>query len=158
MAAANAKSKLKTGRKPKAGKAKAEPTALDIVHRAAGILFSRKAEDMLLLDLRGLSSLTDYYLICTCQNEAQMRAALGAAQRALSREGVKALRSEYMPGVRWAVLDYGEFIIHIFEKQTRNYYSLERLWGDAKSMYLKAEDYALPDSGAAADGSADDDL
>ena len=111
-----------------------------------------------LLDLRGLSSLTDYYLICTCQNEAQMRAALGAAQRALSREGVKALRSEYMPGVRWAVLDYGEFIIHIFEKQTRNYYSLERLWGDAKSMYLKAEDYALPDSGAAADGSADDDL
>ena len=91
MAAAKAKSKLKTGRKPKAGKAKAEPTALDIVHRAAGILFSRKAEDMLLLDLRGLSSLTDYYLICTCQNEAQMRAALGAAQRALSREGVKAL-------------------------------------------------------------------
>jgi len=44
------------------------------------------------------------------------------------------------------VLDYGDFIIHIFEKKTRGYYSLERLWGDAKSTHLKAEDYALPGS------------
>ncbi len=129
----------------------------DAVGQAATILFSKKAEDMVLIDLRGLSSLTDYYLICTCQNEAQMRALMSIVQKALRKEGSKALRSEYMAGVRWAVLDYGDFIIHIFEKQARVYYSLERLWGDAKATHLKAEDYALPDA-VDADEEEDDDL
>ncbi|HLP43631.1 MAG TPA: ribosome silencing factor [Fibrobacteria bacterium] len=123
-------------------KAKTALEALDLAHKAAGILFSKKAEEAVLLDLRGLSSLTDFYLICTCSNEAQMRGILNTVYRALSREGVKALRSEYHSGVRWAVLDYGDLIIHLFEKDTRNYYSLERLWADAKATKLKPEDYA----------------
>ena len=113
-----------------------------LAHKAAGFLFAKKAEKAVLLDLRGLSSLTDFYLICTCSNEAQMRGILNSVYRSLSREGVKALRSEYHSGVRWAVLDYGDLIIHLFEKETRNYYSLERLWADAKATELKAEDYA----------------
>jgi ribosome-associated protein len=113
-----------------------------LAHKAAGFLFSKKAYDAVLLDLRGLSSLTDFYLICTCANEAQMRAILNNTYRVLSREGVKALRSDYHSGVRWAVLDYGDLIIHLFEKETRNYYSLERLWADAKVTKLKPEDYA----------------
>jgi ribosome-associated protein len=113
-----------------------------LAHKAAGLLFAKKAEKAVLLDLRGLSSLTDFYLICTCSNEAQMRGILNSVYRSLSREGVKALRSEYHSGVRWAVLDYGDLIIHLFEKETRNYYSLERLWADAKATELKAEDYA----------------
>ena len=116
--------------------------ALALAHKAAGLLFAKKAEKAVLLDLRGLSSLTDFYLICTCSNEAQMRGILNNVYRALSREGVKALRSEYHSGVRWAVLDYGDLIIHLFEKETRNYYSLERLWADAKATELKPEDYA----------------
>lgn len=123
-------------------KAKTALEAQDLAHKAAGILFSKKAEEAVLLDLRGLSSLTDFYLICTCSNEAQMRGILNTVYRALSREGVKALRSEYHSGVRWAVLDYGDLIIHLFEKDTRNYYSLERLWADAKATKLKPEDYA----------------
>jgi ribosome-associated protein len=125
--------------------AKAKATTLDpqaLAHKAAALLFSKKAEEAVLLDLRGLSSLTDFYLICTCSNEAQMRGILNNVYRALSREGVKALRSEYHSGVRWAVLDYGDLIIHLFEKDTRNYYSLERLWADAKATKLKPEDYA----------------
>jgi ribosome-associated protein len=115
--------------------------ALELAHKAAGILFSKKAEEAVLLDLRGLSSLTDFYLICTCANEVQMRAVLHYTAKTLSREGIKALRSEYHGGVKWAVLDYGDIIIHLFEKDTRNYYSLERLWADAKATKLKAEDY-----------------
>ena len=112
-----------------------------LAHKAAAFLFSKKAEEAVLLDLRGLSSLTDYYLICTCTNEAQMRGILNSVYRVLSKEGVKALRSEYHSGVRWAVLDYGDLIIHLFEKDTRNYYSLERLWADAKATKLNPEDY-----------------
>jgi ribosome-associated protein len=75
--------------------------------------------------------------------------------RVLSRDGIKALRSEYHTGVRWAVLDYGDLIIHLFEKDTRNYYSLERLWADAKSTRLKPEDYATPEEETVADEDED---
>jgi len=119
-------------------------TPQEVAGKAAAILFAKKAEDAVLLDLRGLSSLTDFYLISTCQNENQMKALLHNVSRTLSKEGIKPLRSEYHSGVRWAVLDYGDLIIHLFEKDTRNYYSLERLWADAKVTRLKPEDYALP--------------
>jgi len=124
---------------------KAQPVdAVVLAHKAAALLFGKKAEDAVLLDLRGLSTLTDFYLICTCRNEAQMRGILNHTYRMLSREGAKALRSEYHSGVRWAVLDYGDLIVHLFEKETRSYYSLERLWADAKSTKLKPEDFATP--------------
>ena len=144
-----------TKRKPRKTVA-AGPTTLEALHKAAAVLFSKKTEDLVLLDLHDLSTLTDYYLIGTCQNEAQMRALMTAVQRALSKDGIKSLRSEYMSGVRWGILDYGDFIIHIFEKKTRGYYSLERLWGDAKSTHLKAEDYALAEQDK--DQGEDDDL
>lgn len=131
-----------------------EPQAL--ADKAAALLFAKKVEDLVLLDLRGLSSLTDFYLICTCQNEAQMRAVLHNVYKTLSKEGIKALRSEYHGGVRWAVLDYGDLIVHLFEKDTRSYYSLERLWADAKATKLKAEDYITHEE--AADEDEDEDL
>ncbi len=123
------------------GNAKKILSGLEIARRAAPILFAKKAEEALLIDLKGLSSITDYYLICTCQNEVQMKAILQNVAKALSKEGVKALRSEYHPGVRWAVLDYGDLIVHLFEKQTRAYYSLERLWSDGKATTWKPEDF-----------------
>ncbi len=119
-------------------------SALDAAHKAAATLFAKKAEDVVLMDLRELSTVADYYLIATCTNEPQMRAILNTLQRSLSRDGIKSLRSEYVPGVRWAVVDYGDLIVHLFEKQTRGFYSLERLWADAPSTPLKATDYALP--------------
>jgi ribosome silencing factor RsfS/YbeB/iojap len=130
--------------KPSAGSASVEPgSALDAAHKAAAVLFSKKAEEVVLMDLRNLSTVADYYLIATCTNEPQMRAILGTVQRSLSRDGIKSLRSEYMPGVRWAVIDYGDLIVHLFEKQTRGFYSLERLWADAPATALKASDYQL---------------
>jgi ribosome silencing factor RsfS/YbeB/iojap len=135
--------------------ADASGEALNAAHKAAAVLFSKKAEDVVLMDLRNLSTVADYYLIATCTNEPQMRSMLGTVQRSLSREGIKSLRSEYMSGARWAVIDYGDLIVHLFEKQTRGYYSLERLWADAPATTLKAEDYALPDE---ADADEDGDL
>jgi ribosome-associated protein len=136
-------------------KTKTVVEARALADKAASLLFAKKAEDLVLLDLRGLSSLTDFYLICTCQNEAQMRGVLHGVAKALSKEGIKALRSEYHGGVRWAVLDYGDLIIHLFEKDTRSYYSLERLWADAKATRLKAEDYITHDEEASEDEDED---
>jgi ribosome-associated protein len=136
-------------------KSKTVVEAQVLADKAAALLFAKKADDLVLLDLRGLSSLTDYYLICTCQNEAQMRAVLHNVSKALSKEGIKPLRSEYHGGVRWAVLDYGDIIIHLFEKETRTYYSLERLWADAKAVKLKAEDYVTEAETSAEDEDED---
>jgi ribosome silencing factor RsfS/YbeB/iojap len=135
-----------------------EGSALEAAHKAAAVLFAKKAEEVLLMDLRNLSTVADYYLIATCTNEPQMRSILSTVQRSLSREGIKSLRSEYMPGVRWAVVDYGDMILHLFEKQTRGFYSLERLWADAPSTLLKASDYALPVSDDDEDAEDDGDL
>jgi ribosome-associated protein len=136
--------------KPQAASAPTSQSAPDetvrVAHRIATELFAKKAEDVVLMDLRNLSTVADYYLIATCRNEPQMRALLGGVQRALSREGVRSLRSEYMPGVRWAVVDFGDIILHLFEKQTRGFYSLERLWADAPSTTLRAEDYVTADA------------
>ncbi len=118
---------------------------MEVVRLAAQVLFSKKVEDAVLLDLRGLSTITDFYLICTCQNESQMRAIINGTTRALSRKGIKSLRAEYHGGVRWAIIDYGDLIIHLFEKDTRTYYSLERLWADAKVTKLDPADYASPE-------------
>jgi ribosome-associated protein len=136
-------------------KSKTVVEAQVLADKAAAILFAKKADDLVLLDLRGLSSLTDFYLISTCQNEAQMRAVLHNVSKALSKEGIKPLRSEYHGGVRWAVLDYGDIIIHLFEKETRSYYSLERLWADAKAVKLKAEDYVTEAETSAEDEDED---
>ena len=116
---------------------------MDLVRRTAQLIFDKKVEDVVVLDLQGISTLTDYYLICTCRSEAQMRSAVSSTQKALSKEGIKAIRSDYATGVRWAILDFGELIIHFFEKGTRDFYSLERLWADAKVIPLKAEDHQL---------------
>jgi ribosome-associated protein len=136
-------------------KSKTVVEAQALAAKAAALLFAKKADDLVLLDLRGLSSLTDFYLICTCQNEAQMRAVLHNVSKSLSKEGIKPLRSEYHGGVRWAVLDYGDIIIHLFEKETRSYYSLERLWADAKAVKLKAEDYVTEAETSAEDEDED---
>ena len=133
-------------------------SALEAAHKAAAVLFSKKAEEVVLMDLRNLSTVADYYLIATCTNEPQMRSILSTVQRSLSRDGIKSLRSEYMPGVRWAVVDYGDMILHLFEKQTRGFYSLERLWADAPSTLLKATDYALPAHDDDEDAEDDGDL
>jgi ribosome-associated protein len=157
-AAAKTETKSEAATSAQASAASEPGSALDAAHKAAAVLFSKKAEEVVLMDLRNLSTVADYYLIATCSNEPQMRAMLGTVQRSLSRDGIKSLRSEYMPGVRWAVIDYGDLIVHLFEKQTRGFYSLERLWADAPSTLLKPSDYALPADEDGTDADDDGDL
>lgn len=105
---------------------------------AAETLAEQKAEDIVLIDVRKMKTLPyDYVLIATCKSEVQMHSVLTATRRALKAEGVQPLREEYTSGVRWGVLDVGDFMVHIFEKKTREYYSLERLWADVPVTALE---------------------
>ncbi len=95
---------------------------------------NRKAYDLRVLQLSEVSSLADYFLICSGNNERQVQAIADAVQRKLQAESIRPHHVEgYKPG-RWILLDYGDFVVHVFDRETRVYYGLEKLWADAPDV------------------------
>ena len=118
----------------------------DLIDHCARELFSKKAENVTLLNLIGLSDVADYYLVATCGSEPQMRAILSALQRTLKGKGVRALGVDYKDGVRWAVIDFGEIMVHLFEEEERMNLNLENLWSDSTEEKLNSEDYPFEEA------------
>ena len=118
------------------------PTGKALIDLCAAELFARKAEDVVLLELSSVSDVCDSFLIATCRSEAQMRAILQGLQRALRDVGIKPIGNDSGEGARWAVLDLGELMVHLFEENHRAHFSLERLYEDAPRTVLNPEDYA----------------
>ncbi len=107
---------------------------------AARAADDRKAEDILVLDLRGRSQVADFFVIVTGQVEAQLSAIVKAAQEAMAALGARPLgRAEAVAAGGWALLDYGPVVVHAFTPEVRDYYDLELLWGDAPRVEWKAE-------------------
>lgn len=103
----------------------------DPVRRAAELALERKARDVVALDLRGISSATDYFLIATGTSDVQVRAIGEHVLEKLKEDGVRPGHVEGMGGGRWILLDYIDFVVHVFHPQAREFYQLENLWGDA---------------------------
>jgi ribosome-associated protein len=118
------------------------PSTLDLpreVARAAELLFDRKAVDVVLLDLRGISTATDFFLIAGGTSDTHVSAMADHVIEQLREEGVKALNVEGQRGGRWILLDYFSFVVHVFHPAAREFYQLERLWGDAPTHHLAPE-------------------
>lgn len=109
-------------------------------------LFGRKAQEVTQVELGERSSICDWFVLGTCQSEVQLQSILSGVRRDLRKAGVTALRAEAVPGTHWGVLDFGTVIVHVFMRDAREYFALERLWMDAPQEVLKAEDYPLPES------------
>ena len=104
------------------------------VRRAMEILRDRKAVDPLLLDLRGLASATDYFLIVSGTSDAHVR---GMAEHLIATLGPRGVAPHHVEGLaqgRWVLLDYVDFVVHVFHPDLRAFYQLERLWGDAPAV------------------------
>jgi ribosome-associated protein len=96
---------------------------------------SKKATDIKVLDLTGITSFTDYFVICTGSNARQVQAICDEIQLKLKKEsGELPLSVEGYNQAEWVLVDYGDFLIHIFSPKSREYYSLERLWRNAKLL------------------------
>lgn len=103
-----------------------------VVHAAE----DKKAVDLTVLDLRKASGFTDYFVICSGTNARQVRAIADAVIDALAEDGVKAAHVEGYDRSEWILLDYFDFIVHVFAPETRMFYGLERLWGSAERVEL----------------------
>ena len=102
--------------------------------RAARAALDRKALDLVVLDVQGLSSVTDYFLVCSGRSTTHMKAITDAIREELKQDGVRPLHAEGATDSGWVLLDYGDVLMHVFLEDTRAYYALERLWGDAPSV------------------------
>ena len=94
-----------------------------------------QAEDIRVLDLRGLSTLTDYMVVCTGNSMPHLKAVLREVEKEVrEKTGANPLHSEGKPDSRWVVLDYVDVMVHVLDAENRERYSLEDLWGDAKTV------------------------
>ncbi len=101
---------------------------------AQDALEDKKAEDIKVLDLQGLSNITDYFVIASGSNINQLRAMADHVEEKLFQAGFKLHHSEGYQGGSWILLDFGNIIIHLFNRETRDFYSLDRVWSDAKEL------------------------
>ncbi len=104
---------------------------------AADLSLSKKADNVLILDLRRLTSITDFFVICSASTDRQVKAIAEAIESGLQEKNVKPWHREGMENLQWVLLDYVDVVAHIFQEHTRQFYSLERLWGDAEIIEVK---------------------
>lgn len=107
----------------------------ELVQRAAAILLERKAHDVVLLSLAGVSDMTDYFLIASGTSDTHVRALGNSVLEELkSGTGQTAHHVEGLAQGRWVLLDYVDFVVHVFHPTLRTFYQLERLWADAQTV------------------------
>jgi ribosome-associated protein len=95
-------------------------------------LLEKKAKDIVLMDVRELTTLADYFVVCHGTSETQIRALANSAMEKVKEEtGENAWKQEGLDARRWIILDYVNVVVHIFSEEKRNYYGIERMWNDA---------------------------
>ena len=111
------------------------PKQIEAAVRAAD---DKQARELIVLDLRKAAGFTDYFVICSGTNARQIRAIADAVMESLAESGVKPAHIEGYERSEWILLDYFDFIVHVFAQDTRVFYSLERLWGNAERIEMPA--------------------
>ncbi len=109
----------------------------DAVQLAVRCAADKKASDIKILDLRDVASFTEFFIVATASNQRQVQAIADEIRERLKKDlGIAVVRTEGYTTAEWVLLDFGDFIVHIFDKDAREFYDLERLWRDAGSVTL----------------------
>ena len=114
-------------------RAKSEVPSIDLARAITGAALEKKATDIRIMDMRGLTTMTDYFVVVTISTDVHSRAVEGAiSEQARESFNARPWHVEGGEGGRtWVLMDYVDVVVHLFEAETREFYSLERLWGDA---------------------------
>ena len=110
-----------------------------IVKLIPNLMQDKKAKDIAILDVRNLTSLTDYFILCTSESVPQTKAIMNYIYKKLREVGWRPNNLEDTKTLEWVAMDYFSIVIHIFNDETRKYYQFERLWGDAKIKVIDEE-------------------
>ena len=98
---------------------------------------NKKGYDIVVLDVRKVSSLTEYFIVCSSDSDPQTRSMTNYIKKELSKKKIKPFQIEGLDYCEWVLMDYFDVVIHIFKKEMRDFYNIERLWGDAKIKKIK---------------------
>lgn len=123
-----------TIRRKAPAKKKAPPRMPKAINAGIAAALDKKAGDIVIMDLRKASSFTDFFVLCTGQNMRQVKAIAESIEAALKKDGLKPSLVEGYNKAEWVLLDYFDFIFHVFTPATREFYGLERLWGSAEKI------------------------
>jgi ribosome-associated protein len=117
---------------------KPTPSRLDTLEKRVGAMASiidrMKGERIVVLDLRGLCNFADAFIIATARSRTHMQSIVKRLAEELREQGLRPLGKPRVSDVRWALIDYADVIVHVFDAEARMYYDLETLWGDAEPM------------------------
>ncbi|MGI5825148.1 MAG: ribosome silencing factor [Bacillota bacterium] len=112
----------------------------ELAKAAAGFAYEKKARDIMGINLVGKSPMTDYFLICSGSNKPQIKAICDNIDDKMAEIGLNPGHIEGYQEAKWVLMDYGSIIIHIFDDESREYFNLERLWGDAPAVRFSSAD------------------
>lgn len=115
--------------------------SITLANRISELIFNKKGYDVKILDLKEVASFTDYFVICSADSDTQVKAIADEVDKSLRDQGMKSWHKEGYRALNWVLLDYVDVVVHIFKKEMREYYNLEKLWGDAP--VVEVEDPAL---------------
>ena len=115
--------------------------SIDLTNKITDLIFNKKGTDVKILNLIKLTTMADYFIICSADSEPQVKAIADEIEKKLRDEGIKVWHKEGYRALNWVLLDYVDVVVHIFKKDAREFYNLEKLWGDAE--ITEAEDPAL---------------
>ncbi|MBE0645964.1 MAG: ribosome silencing factor [Bacteroidetes bacterium] len=109
----------------------------ELAQLTAELSLTKKAKDVVILDLTGLSDVTNYFVICTGESDTQVKAIADAIDDGAREEEARVWRREGLKNLQWVLLDFVDVVVHVFQPKVREYYDIERLWGDAPRTVVK---------------------
>ena len=125
---------------PKQKKSKSNPTgSQNDAYRISELMLEKKAVDIIIIDVRKITTLTDFFVICTSESVPQTRAITNHINQKMKEAGVKSWHIEGYEHLDWVLIDFVHIVVHIFSKETREFYEFERLWADGKITHVKDE-------------------
>lgn len=108
----------------------------DLIKTVLNVMDDKKAEDIKILDIHEISTMSNYFIIASANNINQVKAIADEIEEKLYKKGSKLIQSEGYQTARWILLDFDDIIIHLFHKEDREFYQLEKVWADAKEIVI----------------------
>ncbi len=102
-----------------------------LAEKVTDLIFNKKGFDVKIIDLQKVTTIADYFVICSADSDTQVKAIADEVDKTLRDEGIRSWHREGYKSLNWALLDFVDVVVHVFKKDSRQFYNLEKLWGDA---------------------------